>query len=98
MAKQQSEYTKGKWKYMSTHIYVDTPERGKCATRSIATVAEYNYDSESLANLQLIAAAPDLYEALKALSKLLIPRTPEDCRLILKAEQALAKVDNPSAL
>ena len=33
----------------------------------------------------------DMYEALKALSKLLTPRTPEDSRLILKAEQALAK-------
>ncbi len=42
-------------------------------------------------------AAPDLYEALKELSKPLIPRTPEDSRLILKAEQALAKAEGLQA-
>ena len=43
------------------------------------------------ANAQLIAAAPDMYEALKELARLLPPKTPEDSRLILKAEKALAK-------
>lgn len=35
----------------------------------------------------------ELYEALKTLLKLLTPRTPEDSRQILKAEQVLSKVE-----
>lgn len=50
------------------------------------------------ATANIFLAAPDMYKALKELSKLLMPRTPEDSRLILKAEKALAKAEGKSQL
>lgn len=57
-------YTKGEWKQMGVHIYADNPKD----IHDKIVVVEVNpmgYNEESKANAHLIAAAPDLYEALK---------------------------------
>lgn len=93
------EYTKGEWK-------VGFPEDGTLfirvrtsrAVRRIATI--FDNREENLANAQLIAAAPDLYEALKALTThfKLSPhldnlRTGYDEDYIEQAERAIAKAE-----
>jgi len=87
-------YTKGEWKVgkatdvmgYETPIYANTDE-GR--DYEIATVHIYN--GEQIANAQLIASAPDLYEALKTIVELK-PFNYHNCYLAVKtAEQALAK-------
>ena len=58
-------YTKGKWKKIGQHIHINTSN----VSDEIATVLwpKWMPESEARANAKLIAAAPDLYEALKEL-------------------------------
>ena len=56
------KYSKGDWKVIKDdfrRIYIDTP------TRSVASIQRQSTEDE--ANARLIAAAPDMYEALKEL-------------------------------
>lgn len=54
-------FTKGKWKVVgANHVYCDINES---ESRLIAKIG--GEDEETEANVHLIAAAPDMYEALK---------------------------------
>ena len=90
------EYTKGEWVIV-----------GGCTSYIIRLDGIYGKEitaisftsDNSKANAQLIASAPALYGALKLASELLsigIDAKPQPIPLMI--EQALAKVDNPSAL
>ena len=61
------EITKGKWKVVgANHVYCDINES---ESRLIAKIG--GEDEETEANAHLIAAAPDMYEALKDAEKTL---------------------------
>lgn len=58
-----AEYTKGPWEYNECESCIEVPT--KCV---LADVLEDFSDDELVANGRLMAAAPDLYEALKKLT------------------------------
>ncbi len=61
----QTKFTKGKWIANTYSVYVDEPSSpiADCGHSPIRN------DLEELANASLIAAAPDMYAALEAMSK-----------------------------
>lgn len=75
-------YTPGPWKVDRPYI------RG--AGRVIASLESGHDEVEDAANAQLIAAAPELYEALENLMDFLF-HGKKDRQMILKASAALAK-------
>ncbi len=99
----ESEYTKGEWvacpvlregKYDGTFGIVVC---GKAGTDDVG-IADVVGWPEAEANAHLIAAAPDMYEALKELSEWLyganIPFSSKKIHVKRKARQALAKAEN----
>ena len=94
------DYTKGEWKV--TLGGVDLPEHqriviselgigesGIMNIRTICKTLDYGEPEEMVANAQLIASAPDMYEALKGLA---------DCKLtmaefLLAMNKVLAKAE-----
>ena len=62
------EYTKGEWKIkrFDTICSASIFASGECVADIISDVEDGPTLDESLANANLIAAAPDMYEALKA--------------------------------
>ena len=86
--KRNNMYTKGEWKVrqhgITRQIYVETPTRPKAKEYQIA---EGIYNK---ANAQLIASAPDLYAALKALYN-----SDPDMSVVLvnQVQEALAKAE-----
>ena len=95
------EYTKGKWKADNGDselwgVFTDLDDDGicyMCEPNGVLLRPE-----EAQANAERIVKAvnchDDLVGALKELARLLPPKTPEDSRLILKAEKALAKAES----
>ena len=96
------EYTKGNWKRGSLD---DEPFARSCLSiyqedgRRIAEVSREGFMriEEAEANAHLIAAAPDMYEALKALTfqfAAAVERPyPADTRVYTQANEALAKAE-----
>lgn len=100
-------YTKGEWKeteftqsegYAGTirHIYI-SPVGGKFKDRTVADIGFWRDfpEEEVHANAHLIAAAPEMYEALKAASNLLNGYTSANDNESLKTaiKQAIAKAE-----
>jgi len=90
-----SQYTKGEWKKYGQHIHINTSN----TSDEIATVLwpDWMPESEARANAHLIAAAPKMYEALKAFDHYLSAPYPHNMKLKKYAtdlmEQALAKAE-----
>ena len=81
-------YTKGEWRVIGG--------KGEYSVISVdEQITLANVYGKDKANAQLIASAPDLYEALKAI---MTERYDTWSPMYKQAKQALAKVDNPSAL
>ena len=75
-------HTPGPWKVDRPYI------RG--AGRAIASLESWHNEVEDAANAHLIAAAPELYEALENLIDFLF-HGKKNCQAILRAKAALAK-------
>jgi len=88
------EYTKGEWKRYGRHIHINTNN----TSDEIAGVLCPGWmpREEAQANAHLIAAAPDMYEALKEITEL-APRAmlklPYAIQAVEIAEKALAKAE-----
>lgn len=88
-------YTKGEWKIL--HV----PEAhqpfligiGLDDNHPVATVTKTHFPDEAKANAQLIASAPDLYEALKDLLADTDKTGYTSVPHIIKATEALAKAE-----
>lgn len=93
------ERTKGNW-YSSYHGERDGFERYSVNTDThlICSLGVRTTSDETSANAQLIAAAPDMYEALKALHKVFFEDfntayTPKQNKALFDALEALAKAE-----
>lgn len=70
----ETKYTPGPWKFTQHeegfpnfgHIHHDWKNNGRNWTRTIAVLPTYAGKDECRANAQLIAAAPELFEACRA--------------------------------
>lgn len=86
-----AEYTKGKWKVekddFGYKIICDTTNPDD--TVDIAEIDHYRKDAEAKANTHLIASAPDMYEALRAVRTILF----ENSSLYQQVDKALLKAD-----
>ena len=86
-------YTKGEWKKYGQHIHINTAN----TSDEIITVLwpEWMPESEARANAHLIAAAPDMYEALKAMYQSWVVRPDDEVNVLLykMARKALAKAE-----
>jgi hypothetical protein len=94
------EYTKGEWTHYNGSIWSKSPDIDKSQrTNMICSISERwkMPENEKIANARLIAAAPEMYEALKeARQWILAPeeRGEKDVRtIILKMGEALSKAD-----
>lgn len=96
-------YTKGEWKVVTARGEPWEDYRIiKSDTKTVATLSVYGTGASATkleveANANLIAAAPDMYEALKAWDKYLDTGPPQNLTFKEKAwhltEQALAKAE-----
>ena len=84
-------YTKGEWKLQDDCVISDIWRWGQQFYK-IAEITPHT-EGETLANAHLIAAAPELYQALlSVLNK--FPEIPEDCEDAYKqAEAAITKAE-----
>ena len=78
-------YTKGEWKVFIADHFVQV-HTGK-------TTITLEKSEENIANAQLIASAPALYEALKEARVTLKVLQPDGSAVIREIDEALAKVD-----
>ena len=91
-----SKFTAGKWEYGTHSIKAITPEE----TIGIAFVYQANSKEEAEANARLIAAAPEMYERLKLLARLISRqaqgqlRDPIDPAIADSIYEILAEIDD----
>lgn len=88
------EYTKGEWKVKDWHTSIEV----KCGNKVIADLDRSNCSLvEDEANANLIAQAPRMYEALKALTFQFAAAVEHpysaDTRVYTQANEALAKAE-----
>lgn len=94
------DYTKGEWKASKSHNFTGTlVSYITCGEKNIAQTRLDDREAtaeENQANTQLIASAPDLYEACKSVLESINALVPDDtlegCAMVL--EQALAKAED----
>jgi len=86
----ETKFTPGRWQWVGIgdEIYVETEH-----TKYIASLKQYGYSSEETqeANAHLIAAAPELYEALEKCAEVLQNFVGFSHPYIKEANAALAK-------
>ena len=85
-----SKYTQGKWEARSNHIYAED------TNLHIADICKASDGEWSEANARLIAAAPELLEALKEIKKLAkfsMIGSDKENKILNIAEQAIAKAE-----
>ncbi len=86
------EHTPGPWQVHEGYIYTADPERALLA--QVHNPGSKQTDYPIVENARLMAAAPDLLEALKGLLAKPVGLKPDLGACIAQAEQAIAKARN----